>query len=122
MIFIGIFGIQDKRKIVRDYPNVVCQCGSLSRGELIEEYSYFHFFFIPLFKWNRRYFMRFRCCNRICRVPDDYMKDLKNSNDVDIDRLEEITSYERTLDVCPGCGAKLHSSFAFCPYCGAKIS
>ena len=44
MIFIRIFGIQDKQRVIREYSNVVCKCGRLSRGELIEHYTYFHLF------------------------------------------------------------------------------
>jgi len=119
MFFIGIFGIQDKQRVVREYPNVICKCGSLSRGELIEEYTYFHFFFIPIFKWNKRYYMRFRCCNRIFRVPPDYVNELKDSTDVDVNRLEEVQTYFGNQ--CSNCGAVLHRSFAYCPYCGQKI-
>jgi len=121
MIFIGIFGIQDKQRVVREYPNIVCKCGRLSRGELIEHFTYFHLFFIPIFKWNRRYYMRYRCCNRIFRVPNDYAKEIKDSSDVDIDRLEEIPRYEYVSNRCSNCGAELHHSFAYCPYCGHKI-
>ena len=46
--FIGIFGIQDKQKTIREFNNVVCSyCGSLSRAELIEQYTYFHFSSYP---------------------------------------------------------------------------
>ncbi len=118
--FIGIFGIQDKQKTIREFNNVVCSyCGSLSRAELIEQYTYFHFFFLPLFRWNKRYYVRFRCCNRVFKVPKDYIDDLKYSSDINIDRLEEInTSYGH---VCPNCGAHVDPSFVYCPYCGHDL-
>ncbi len=117
--FIGIFGIQDKQRVVKEFNNVVCACGSLSRAELIEEYTYFHFFFLPLFKWNKRYFIRFRCCNRIFKVPEDYVSDLKHGFDIDIDRLEEISKIN--MNICPNCGATIEKSFLYCPYCGHNL-
>jgi len=121
MIFIGIFGIQDKQRVIREYSNVVCKCGRLSRGELIEHYTYFHLFFIPIFKWNKRYYMRFRCCNRIFRIPSDYVEEIKDSSDVDVNRLEEIRVYDDVENRCPNCNGVLQRSFAYCPYCGHKL-
>lgn len=117
--FIGIFGIQDRERTIREFENVICPCGSLSRAELIEQYTYFHFFFLPLFKWNRRYYIQFRCCNRLFKVPKDYVSELKDSSDIDIGRLEEIDLYSR--HTCPSCGAYVDPSFSYCPYCGKDI-
>lgn len=117
--FIGIFGIQDKQRTIKEFNNVICACGSLSSAELIEKYTYFHFFFLPLFKWNREYYVRFRCCNRLFKVPEDYVDELKDSSDIDIERLEEIDSFSR--HTCPNCGAHIDPSFVYCPYCGRDI-
>ena len=117
--FIGIFGIQDKQRIIKDFNNVLCACGRLSSAELIEEYTYFHFFFLPIFKWNRRYYVRFRCCNRIFKVPEDYVSDLKDGSDIDVGRLEEMGRVDEYI--CPNCGAYVEKSFSYCPYCGVNL-
>ena len=127
MFFIGIFGIQDNERIIKEFENIVCKCGSYSRAQFIEKYTYFHFFFIPLFRWNKRYYVRFRCCNRLYKVPKDYIDELKSSNTVDIDRLEEIYGYDayhgkgEKSCTCSHCGAEIDNSFSYCPYCGNRI-
>ncbi|NLT96782.1 MAG: zinc ribbon domain-containing protein, partial [Christensenellaceae bacterium] len=43
MFFIGIFGIEDKEKELREYANIVCpNCGGYSRAVLTQYYTYFH--------------------------------------------------------------------------------
>jgi hypothetical protein len=120
MFFIGIFGVQDKDRLIREYDSIICPgCGRLSRAELVELYTYFHFFFIPLFKWNRRYFIRFRCCGSIYAVEGNYVQELKKGATLDTGRLEKIGASGNT---CPGCGNYVNPGFNYCPYCGAKLS
>lgn len=118
MFFIGIFGIQDKARIVKEFANVICRCGKYSRLQVVEYYRYFHFFFIPVFKWNRRYIVEARCCGRLFEVPKDYVDELLGSDFIDLNRLKEINSQYR---VCLKCGKYADSSYSFCPYCGSKL-
>jgi len=119
MFFIGIFGIQNGSKEIREYSNTICQCGRLSRAILIEEYMYFHFFFIPVFKWGRKYYVQSRCCGRIFSVPEEYVDELKKSDTVDFERLREIKEVPRR---CPECGYPIQPDFTFCPHCGKRFT
>jgi hypothetical protein len=118
MFFFGIFGIQNKVKELKEFSNVICVCGRYSRMQLLVEYSFFHFFFIPIFKWGRRYFVEARCCGRIFEVPGDYIDELLKSDTVDINRLKEVESPVR---VYPNCGGKFDSHYRYCPYCGREV-
>lgn len=119
MFFIGIFGIQDKEKVIREFDGVICpECGRFSRAELIEYYTYFHFFFIPLFSWNRRYFVRFRCCNSMYAIDGDYVKEIQNGEGLDTNRLVRIGRQE---NICPNCGSYVNPAFNYCPNCGQKL-
>ena len=63
MIFIG--GISQGRKILDYVRTVICGCcGRYGRYEVIMTYTYFSFFFIPLFKWNRQFYVRFTAWKR----------------------------------------------------------
>ncbi|KXG78547.1 hypothetical protein AN618_03030 [Fervidicola ferrireducens] len=120
MFFFGIFGIQDREKHLRDFDATVCpSCGRLSRAELIEVFTYFHFFFIPIFQWNRRYFVKFRCCPAIFSVDKEYAEELKRGADLDVSRLHKVFGHG---SYCPECGSYVDPSFNFCPYCGRRIS
>jgi len=120
MFFIGIFGLQNKEHSIREYDNIICQdCNRLSRAELFESYTYFHFFFIPLFKWNKNYFLKFRCCNSLYAVDHDYVQELRNSDDIDFRRIHQIRG---TSNRCSNCGNMINPGFSYCPHCGHKLS
>lgn len=118
MFFFGIFGIQNKVKNVKEFNNVICVCGRYSHLQLIEEYMYFHFFFIPIFKWGRKYYVEARCCGRMFEVPEDYVDHILNNDDIDLSRLREIQTPYR---VCSNCGKYVDSSFSYCPHCGKEL-
>jgi tRNA(Ile2) C34 agmatinyltransferase TiaS len=97
---------------------MICTCGRYSRLKLLEEYTYFHFFFIPIFKWGRKYSVEARCCGRVFEVPGDYINELIQSDSLDINRLREIRTPYR---ICPDCNQYVDSSYKYCPYCGKQM-
>lgn len=63
MIFIG--GISDGIKEIFYNNKVYCRfCGERSAVRILMTYTYFSFFFLPLFKWNRHFYVEFGCCGR----------------------------------------------------------
>lgn len=121
MFFIGIFGIQDKQEIVREFTNLICNnCGRYGRGRLIYEYTYFHLFFLPLFRWNKRYYLQMECCGVVYDMDTAYGKELENGADLDFTRMtKQPNEYDENC-ICPQCGARLQRDFRFCPYCGYR--
>lgn len=120
MFFFGIFGIQQKDRPVKEFDNIICpECGKLTRAELRESFTYFHFFFIPIFKWNKQYFLQLRCCGSIYTVNQDYVRELQHGEGVDFDRLQKM---QMPNNICPHCGSFINPSFAYCPFCGQKLS
>lgn len=125
MFFIGIFGIDNKEKEVRDIQNKVCKsCGNMTSFKLIKSYSFFHFFFIPLFKWNIKYFLISRCCNSVFSIPNELGKELEGGRDATI-REEAMTPinnfYGYDTIVCPSCKSIVEPRFSYCPYCGRRV-
>ena len=123
MFFIGIFGIQDKKKQLNEFSNIVCKCGTLSRAEFFEKFRYFHIFFIPVIKWNEEYMVRMRCCMRLFKVTNAYADELKSSINLDMNKLEDIELADKKIirDVCANCNERIHLLFSYCPYCGNRI-
>lgn len=118
MFFFGIFGIQDKKKTIKDFSGIICpDCNKYSRAELITSYRYFHFFFIPIFKWNRKYYILLRCCGNIYEVDDEYARELINSDDIDFNRLYKITK----SNLCPSCRNHINPAYRYCPFCGKPL-
>ncbi|HWQ71295.1 MAG TPA: zinc ribbon domain-containing protein [Desulfitobacteriaceae bacterium] len=124
MIFIGIFGVKEVQKSIASYNNVVCPaCQALTHFEIFKTYTYFHLFFLPLFSWNTKYYVKPACCGRIFEFDPLFARQYEKG------RLPEIKDeYLRPLDRClPGrscanCGARLEPEFSFCPYCGRRPS
>ncbi|EYE89570.1 hypothetical protein Q428_02015 [Fervidicella metallireducens AeB] len=126
MFFIGIFGIENKEKEIKDIKNVLCNnCGSLTSYKLIKTYTFFHIFFIPLFKWNKKYFLISRCCNNIWEIPLDIGGKLEGEGNVtmDFNQFENITKADDNYkSICPVCGSNIHNNYVYCPFCGSKIN
>ncbi|NLM41230.1 MAG: zinc ribbon domain-containing protein [Firmicutes bacterium] len=120
MFFIGIFGVQSKDEVIKTEQAVTCPvCGAYDRYEVIRAYTYFHIFFIPVWKWNKRYFVRTRCCQRLCALEDGVGARIERGEAVTI-TAAHLRCSEAPANICPACGAQLHSSFAYCPYCGIR--
>ena len=119
MFFIGIFGVQNKARSLKEFDVAICaDCERWSRAELVEEYTYFHFFFIPLYKWNKKYYVRLRCCQSLYEADAEYAKELKTSDTIDFDKLKKIGS---SANICPDCGRPVEPGFLYCPYCGGRL-
>lgn len=129
MFFIGIFGIRNKQKEIRFIDNIQCKnCDKGLRGKLIKTFNFFHFFFIPLFKWNEKYYIICSSCNSIYEIPKDKGKRIEKGEDIEITywdlRDVEIgygNGYYTVGNRCTNCGKTLDHDFEYCPYCGVKI-
>lgn len=126
MFFIGIFGIENKEKEIKILDNVSCKnCNKSITGRLIKNYDFFHFFFIPLFKWNEKYYVLCNECKSIYIVPKDKGKAIENGQNIEISywdlqetNTENYNNYED--NICENCGKRLESNFQYCPHCGVK--
>ena len=129
MFFIGIFGIQNKEKEIKYLNNISCSnCNDESTAKLIKTYNFFHFFFIPLFKWNEKYYVICSNCSTVFEIPRDKGKRIENGEDVEItywDLKNAETGYYNNSytagNRCSYCGNTVESHFQFCPYCGRRL-
>lgn len=127
MFFIGIFGVENREKEIRDIQNVICKvCGSMTNYKLIKTYNVFHFFFIPLFKWGIKYYLVSRCCQSVFEIPLELGKDLEGGGNTPINNMDLSSIYVGKDDYyggprCPRCHKSLDNDFEYCPYCGEKL-
>ena len=128
MIFIG--GISQGRKILDYVRTVICGCcGRYGRYEVIMTYTYFSFFFIPLFKWNRQFYVRMTCCGAVYSLEQEVGQQILAGRDVEI-RPEDLTlvqgsdgsgTYGRVKKHCDHCGYETLEDFEYCPKCGERF-
>lgn len=123
MFFIGVFGIDSRESEIKGFAGVVCpDCGRLTQAVLFTRYTYLHIFFIPTLRWNRKYYVKLRCCGSLWEAQEGYAKQLKGIDALDMSRLKKVTEGfgEGGFAACADCGRRFDESFSYCPYCGAK--
>lgn len=83
MIFIG--GISSGMKPIEYLKTVICgRCGAYGRYQVYMTYMYFSFFFIPLFKWNRRFYVKMSCCGAVYELEPEIGRRLLRGEDLEI--------------------------------------
>ena len=93
MIFIG--GISQGEKILNYTQTVICDiCGRYGRYQVIMTYMYFSFFFIPLFKWNKRFYVKMTCCGSVYELDPEVGRDILAGRQVEITR-KDLTLCQR---------------------------
>lgn len=126
MFFIGVFGIEEKHKEIRNIQNIVCKdCERMTTYELIETYSFFHFFFIPIFRWNYRYYLKCRSCNTVFKIPKELGESLKMGENLSINNADLNYAFREenvaSITKCNNCGREVDYKFQYCPHCGHKL-
>lgn len=129
MFFVGIFGIDTKEKQVKDVDNIYCRtCDNKTKGVLIKTYEYFHFFFIPIFRWNERFYVICKRCNSIYEISKEKGKDIEkgiikdiSENDMTLIKEGQVYGKKALKRTCPNCGREIEGDYKYCPYCGSKL-
>jgi hypothetical protein len=64
-----IFGISSGEKKLNFVQTMVCsRCGQFGRLEVFMTYQYFSLFFIPIFRWGLRFFVKSTCCGTVYQL------------------------------------------------------
>ncbi len=129
MFFIGVFGIENKDKEIKVLENISCKkCNSTVTGRLIKNFNFFHFFFIPIFKWNERYYVICDRCKVLYSIEKEKGKAIERGEDInitywDLQEIDQEYYFNNYFqgNICKNCGNKVDPDFKYCPHCGAKI-
>ncbi|WP_394523937.1 zinc ribbon domain-containing protein [Lacrimispora sp. JR3] len=123
-----ICGISQGRKQFDYARTVICsQCGGYGRYQVFMTYSYFSVFFIPIFKWDRRYYVQTSCCNTLYELNPEKGKRVSKGETVAITEqdLTIIEPGKRTSEwnrkKCTSCGYETAEDFEYCPKCGQRF-
>lgn len=105
-------------------PLFIHSCSKYGRYRVFVSFRELSFFFIPIFKWAKKYFVKTSCCDKIY-ILDPYIgKKIERGEDVLIkdENLEEInTCEENRLMICKNCNYRTYENFTYCPRCGNKF-
>ena len=121
MFFIGIMGIDGKEKEVKTMTSLPCRnCDEEPSGKLVKTFNFFHFFFIPLFKWNEKYYIICNACNSIYEIPKEKGKKLESGEEKTV-TYWDLKVIKNSVIKCKGCGSLVEPGFTYCPHCGKKL-
>lgn len=122
MLFIG--GISNGEKKLDYVQSIICpRCGSFGRMEVFMTYMCFSFFFIPLFKWNKKYFVKNTCCDSIYALDNELGLKISRGESTLISEndLHLLNSNKPTVNRCLNCGYIGDEDFQYCPKCGQRL-
>jgi hypothetical protein len=123
MFFVGIFGIDQRKKEIGTYNNAVCPaCRAFTRLIIYKSYSCFHIFFIPTYKWNEKYYAESACCGSISELDPVIGRQYEAGRLPEI-KTENLHPAAQSLPykTCSKCQAKVKREYSFCPHCGQKL-
>lgn len=117
-----IMGSGQNRKQLNFDQLIICKCCQrYGHIQIIMTYSYFSFFFIPIFKWGKRYFAKMSCCGEVCELNSELGKDIERGRLTALN--EELLFQEKQQEwkYCQHCGFSTPEEFEYCPKCGQKL-
>lgn len=119
-----IFGINSKREDLGSISGSPCKvCGRGDTYQAFVTYQVFSMFFLPIIKWDRKYYLRERSCGSLFEIAPDLGKDIEDGRKINISDsdLKLISTSYRQTKTCPSCGYQADPSFDYCPKCGQRL-
>ncbi|ROR28738.1 zinc ribbon family protein [Mobilisporobacter senegalensis] len=116
-----IMGISSGQKKLGFVQTILCnRCGSYGRYEVYVTYTYLSLFFIPVLKWNKKYYVKSTCCNSIYNIELELGKRIARGECTNINE-SDLNLVQKGVDRCPHCGAQVEENFKYCPACGQFV-
>ena len=121
-MFFVMGGGQDTKQLEFNQIIVCPSCHKYGQMNMYVTYSYVSLFFIPLFKWNKKYYVKMNCCGSTCEVSRETGQAVERGNISMINENE--LQFQKTYNpwkTCESCGYSTTENFEFCPKCGRKF-
>lgn len=119
-----MIGITDREDEIRYYGRMIyCpNCGQMTGVQVFCQYTVLLLFFIPCFKWNRRYYVRTSCCGSLYELAFDKGEMIRKGEYTDINEYDLNPVYGGSIyKRCQYCGYETAEDFDFCPKCGNRF-
>ena len=91
------------------------EIGMVDSCHIYKTYTVFYLFFIPVCKWNRRYYAKRYYQEEMFEINPGIGQKVERGEPVTID-LPEVQEHR-----CPYCGKEWDKDYLFCPYCGKRL-
>ncbi|MDO5037934.1 MAG: zinc-ribbon domain-containing protein [Tissierellia bacterium] len=124
MIFLASYTTEEK-DIPLDQDLVIHDsCGQYGRYQPFYMANTLRLFFIPLGRFNKRFFVRMTCCGEIYGLKEEVGLALLRGKKSSIrpQDLVDINNYAGSgLKKCPSCGILVESADFYCKNCGQRL-
>lgn len=121
MFFFGIMGIGSGAKPVGEVSVTCPLCGSRTMLTVARSYSYFHFFFIPLFKFGVQYFATCPGCASAFALDKFLGEEIRRGQITAITGSDLHLIKNNRAGLCPACGHRNPEGSGFCNHCGHSL-
>lgn len=117
MFFVGIFGVLPEEKRLGDiqvnnYPGFAYG----AKADIYRNARVFEFFFIPIFRFNKRYYLKFPDSSLLYLLDKDLAeRALRDGMPINYYDLQVADVSDRS---CSDCGRPVEDGYRFCPWCG----
>ena len=119
-----MMGVTQKREDLDFVQMVTCDvCGAYGRYDVYVVYSVLSLFFLPVYKWNRRYYVEMSCCHSLYELNSEVGRGIENGtvSAIDENDLVLIRGNRSSCKRCEHCGYETEADFDFCPKCGNRF-
>lgn len=123
-----MMGISQGQKQLDFDQLIVCgHCGKYGHLNVYMVYTYLSLFFIPVFKWGRRYYVQAGCCGTSVELDAETGRKIASG---ELKHLPEDiipagggfgTTGGNREHRCPNCGFTTEEDYSFCPKCGGHL-
>ncbi len=97
-------------------------CGTTgAMGAVTCTYQQFTLFFIPLFRFGKRYFVTCPQCGTVYELTKEEGKRIARDPSAEIDPNQMFPVQRNYGKACPNCHCVVDPSAHFCPNCGTKL-
>lgn len=123
-----MIGINEGRKQLPFDQLIICdRCGRYGHYQVFMTYTVLSLFFIPILKWNKRFYVQTSCCQTVYELSPEIGKRIARGESLEL-RPEDLTiiksrsRYQNPIRTCLGCGYSTDQDFDFCPKCGRSFT
>ena len=122
-----MMGITPGEKQLNYDQMIICnQCGSYGRYQVWMTWTCLSLFFIPVFKWNKHFYVRTTCCNTTYELDPEIGRQIAREENVEIvpEHLTRIGGgryIQSNRRTCQYCGYSTEEDFRYCPKCGREL-
>ncbi len=119
MFFVGIFCVlPEEKKLgsleVDNYPGYAYG----AKADLYRNASVFEFFFIPFFRFNKRYYLKFSDSSFLYLLDKEVAeRALREGSSINFYDLQAADVSDKA---CSQCGKPVEEGYLFCPWCGKE--